>query len=396
VLAVGGLSALGGVVYALFQHELKRLLALHSIENIGIILLGLGACLVLRSQGAGAWAAVALAAALLHTLNHAVFKALLFLGAGAIERATGTLRLDHLGGVLRRMPWTGAAFGIAAMAIAGLPPLNGFASEWVTLQTLLRLPAHGAVLDGVAGALALAALAATAGLAVTCFVKVVGLVLLGPPRYPRDAGPEVTEAPVSMVAPMALLAAACVVLGAAPGLLLRPLAALAPWSTGPDAAAVPLATALRLPATGSIPGAQLPTTGLAVILVTLIALLTLARGRRSAAPAPSWACGQVVGPELNWTSAGFTKPLRLVLEVVLRPQRRVLVREAAGVVQQVSYRGHVPQLIDEQLYRPVARRSLVLAAQARRLQSGSLGTYVGYLIALVVALLALARTGVLR
>jgi len=399
VLAAGAFSALGGVVYALFQHELKRLLALHSIENIGIILLGLGASLVLRAEGAGTWAAIALAGCLLHTLNHAVFKALLFLGAGAIERATGSLRLDALGGLLRRMPWTGATFGIAAMAIAGLPPLNGFASEWVTLQALLRLPARGGVPDGVAGVLALAALAATAGLAVACFVKVVGLVLLGPPRAERP----VREAPPSMVAPMVLLAGACVVLGAVPGVLLRPLAMLAPWVTGPDGTILadgvtvpdgvtaPAGLALRLPSTGG-----LPTGALGAVLVAVTAFLVLARGRRSAAPAPSWACGQVVGPELNWTGAGFTKPLRLVLESVLRPQRQIVVRAAAGVVQHVSYRGHVPQLIDEQLYRPVARRSLALAAGARRLQSGSLGTYVGYLIGLVLLLLGLARTGVLQ
>ena len=133
VLGVGALSAVGGVVYALFQHELKRLLALHSIENVGIIVLGLGACLLLRARGADDWAAFALGAALLHTLNHAVFKALLFLGAGAFERAVGSLELDRLGGLLRRMPWTGGAFLVGAMAIAGLPPLNGFASEWLTL-----------------------------------------------------------------------------------------------------------------------------------------------------------------------------------------------------------------------------------------------------------------------
>ncbi len=132
---VGALSAVGGVVYALFQHELKRLLAFHSIENVGIIVLGLGASLVFASIGRWQWSAIAFAAALLHTLNHAVFKALLFLGAGLVRGArSGALELDRLGGLLRRMPWTGGAFAVGAMAIAGLPPLNGFASEWMTLS----------------------------------------------------------------------------------------------------------------------------------------------------------------------------------------------------------------------------------------------------------------------
>ena len=187
VLALGALSALGGIVYALFQSDLKRLLALSSIENVGIIVLGLGACLILRARGADAWAAFALGAALLHTVNHAVFKSLLFLGAGAFERAAGSLELDRLGGLLRRMPWTAAAFLVGAMAISGLPPLNGFASEWLTLQALLHVAAYGQVGDGIAGALALAALAATAALALFCFVKVVGLVLLGPARTEQAA-----------------------------------------------------------------------------------------------------------------------------------------------------------------------------------------------------------------
>ena len=349
VLGVGALSAVGGVVYALFQHDLKRLLALHSIENVGIIVLGIGACLILRARGADVWAAFALGAALLHTVNHAVFKALLFLGAGAFERAAGSLELDRLGGLLRRLPWTGAAFLVGAMAIAGLPPLNGFASEWLTLQALLHVPAYGHVADGVAGAVALAALAATAALAVFCFVKVVGLVLLGPPR--RELVAADAEAPLSMRVAVGFLALVCVVLGVAPGLLFGALVGLAPWS-----AAAPTQVGLQLPGTGS-----LPTAGLALVLVGVAAVLVLLRGRRSAAPAPSWACGQLVEPRLNWTSAGFTKPLRLVLEAILRPQREITVVREGGVVREVAYTGHVPQLIDERVYRPLLRVSLLAA-----------------------------------
>ena len=383
VLALGALSSIGGVVYAIFQHDLKRLLAFHSIENIGIILLGLGACLVLRARGADTWAAIALGAALLHTLNHAIFKALLFLGAGSFERATGSLELDKLGGLLRRMPWTGAAFFVGAMAIAGLPPLNGFASEWLTLQALLHLPAYGGIGDGLAGALGLAALAATAALAVLCFVKVVGLVLLGPPR--RDEVAAATESPLPMRAALLTLAGACVVLGVAPGLLLGRLAGLAPWP-----AHVATAAGLHLPGTGS-----LPTPGLAIALAALTGGLVLLRGRRVAAAAPTWVCGQLVEPQLLWTSAGFTKPLRLVLEAVLRPQREIEVRRSGGLVQEISYSGRVPQLLDERLYLPAVQLALAAAAQARRLQTGRLGTYVAYLIALVVVLLAAAKAGVI-
>ena len=383
VLGVGALSAVGGVLYALFQHDLKRLLALHSIENVGIIVLGLGACLTLRALGDETWAAFALAAALLHTLNHAVFKALLFLGAGAFERAVGGLELDRLGGLLRQMPWTAGAFLIGALAIAGLPPLNGFASEWLTLQALLHVPASGALVGGVAGALALAALASTAGLAVFCFVKVVGLVLLGPPR--RRAPAVAVEPAGAIRVGVVFLAGACIALGLAPGVLFAPLADIEPW-----APAAPSGIGLDLPGTGS-----LPTAGIAVALTALVAGLALARGSRSAAVAPTWACGQLLGPELGWTSAGFSKPLRLVLEPLLRPERRIAVHVAGGVVQDVSYTGRVPHLVEERLYRPAARAALGAARQARRLQSGHLSAYVAYLVATVVVLLAAARLGVI-
>jgi hydrogenase-4 component B len=383
VVSVGMLSAVGGVVYALFQHDLKRLLAFHSIENIGIIVLGLGACLMLRARGSDEWAAFALAAALLHTLNHAVFKSLLFLGAGAFERAAGSLELDRLGGLLRRMPWTGAAFLVGSLAIAGLPPLNGFSSEWLTLQALYHLPAAGGIGAGLVGAIALAALAATAALAVLCFVKVVGLVLLGPPRTAAAAA--ATEAPRSMRGAVIVLAGACVVLGVAPGLLFGLLVGLAPWH-----AATPTSIGLHLPGTGG-----LPTGGIAVALVLLGAAFVVLRGQRVAAPAPTWASGQLIEAQLRWTSAGFTKPLRLVLEAVLRPQREIAVRTEGGVVQEVSYSGRVPQLLEERVFRPAVDVALVGARHARRLQTGRLGTYVAYLIALVLVLLTAAKTGLI-
>jgi hydrogenase-4 component B len=381
ILGVGAVSALGGVVYALFEHDLKRLLALHSIENIGIIVLGIGACILLRARGADAWAAFALAAALLHCVNHAIFKALLFLGAGAFERAVGSLEIDRLGGLLRRMPWAGTAFLIGAMAIAGLPPLNGFASEWLTLQALIHVPRYGHVGDGVAGALALAALAATTALAVFCFVKVVGLVLLGPPRTPAAAAAE--EPPLPVRAALVFLALACVALGVAPGVLFGPLVGLAPWSPG-----VAAKFGLHLPGTGS-----LPTVGIALALAGLTFAFTVLRGNRRAAPAPTWASGQLVEPALSWTSAGFTKSLRLVLEFVLRPEREISSKTVGGVLQEVVYSGRVPHLIDERVYRPVERFGLRAAVHARRLQSGSIGAYVAYLIGLVVVLLLAVRIG---
>jgi hydrogenase-4 component B len=381
LLALGALSALGGVLYALVQHDLKRLLAFHSIENVGIIALGLGASLVLAGEGRADWAALAFAAALLHTLNHAVFKALLFLAAGAFERAAGTLDIDRMGGLLRRMPWTGGAFLVGCAAIAGLPPLNGFASEWLTLRALLQLGLSGGLATGLAGALALAALAATAALALLCFAKVVGLVLLGAPRAPRVA--EAREVAPSMRAATAALAAGCVLLGLGPGLLVPALTRIAPGG-----GETPLGAGLAAPGTGT-----LPTLAIAAGLAVLVTILATARRRRRAAPAPVWNCGQVAAPELAWTSAGFTKVLRLSLQGVLRADREVEVRRAGPIVQSIRHSSEVRHLFDTALYAPVRRASLRAAAGARRLQSGSLRAYAAFVLALLAVLLALARLG---
>jgi hydrogenase-4 component B len=188
-----------------------------------------------------------------------------------------------------------------------------------------------------------------------------------------------------MRAALVVLAVGCVVLGVVPGLLLARLAGLAPWPSR-----LTTSVGLHVPGTGTLPAA-----GFAVVLVVVTSLLVLARGSRVAAPTPVWMSGQQSSPQLRWTTAGFTKPLRLVLEVVLRPEREIVVETAGGVVQEASYSGRVPHLLDERVYRPAVDAVLVTARHARRLQTGRLGTYVAYLIALVVALLAAARAGIL-
>lgn len=383
LLGAGLLSALGGVLYALFQHELKRLLAFSSIENVGIVAVGLGASLVFAWARDPTWATIAFAAALLHVVNHALVKACLFLAAGSFERAAGPLDLDRLGGLLRRMPWTGGAFLVGAMAIAGLPPLNGFASEWLTLEALVHLAFGPAFGLGIVGMIAAVGLAATAALALFCFVKAVGQVLLGAPRRPEVA--DTVEVAGGMRAAPVALAAGCVALGAVPGLVLPSLAACAPGHAS-------LATAPGL----SVPGAgSFPAPWLLLGVVALTAAVWWARGSRRAAPVPAWACGQRIDPGLGWTSAGFTKPLRLVLEVVLRPRREVVVAEDGGVLRSVTYRGEVPHLFDSALYRPARRRALEGARIARRIQSGSVRAYAAYLLVLLLVMLLAVRVGVI-
>ncbi len=221
VLIVAALSAVLGVLYALVEHDLKRLLAYHSVENIGIILLGVGAGMLFQTYRLDGLAALALAAALYHTLNHSVFKSLLFMGAGAILQATHTRNMEEMGGLIKRMPQTALFFLVGSIAIAALPPFNGFISEWLTFQALLlsvQIPSHAV---NLIFALAVAALALTSGLAAACFVKAFGIPFLALPR----SGPaeNAQEAGGAMRAAMAVLALLCLALGIAPTIVLPAL-----------------------------------------------------------------------------------------------------------------------------------------------------------------------------
>jgi NADH:ubiquinone oxidoreductase subunit 5 (subunit L)/multisubunit Na+/H+ antiporter MnhA subunit len=281
------------------------------------------------------------------------------------------------------MPWTGWPFLVGCAAMAGVPVLNAFASEWLALQSLIHLSSDPSAGIAIAGALAVAALAATTALALFAFVKVVGLVLLGAPRTPRAA--QALERPVRTRVAMAGSAGACVLLALLAGVLLPVLARLAPAAVAIDGGA-----AIDLPSTGGLRPIALV---LAVTVVAAIVWRLAAGGARRTHPTPAWTSGQSVRPAQAWTSAGFTKPLRLVLEVLYRPEREsdVVVRD--GVVQEVSYRAEVPHLFDTLLYGPLYRGALRAAAVLRRLQSGDLRWYLAYLAALVVVLLAFVRLG---
>ncbi len=222
VLAVGGITAVMGVLYALMQHDLKRLLAYHTVENIGIIYIGLGLALAFKAYDMPLAAALALTAALFHVFNHSVFKSLLFFGAGAVLNATGERDMEHLGGLIHRMPQTAFVFLVGCVAISALPPLNGFVSEWLTFQAILispQLPAWGLkFLVPAVGAL----LALSAALAAACFVKAFGVSFLGRPRTPAAAKAQETDS--NSLAAMYFLAALCLVAGILPGIFIDALA----------------------------------------------------------------------------------------------------------------------------------------------------------------------------
>jgi len=394
LLLAGTLSALGGVLYAAVEGDLKRLLAFSSIDNIGIILIAVGAGLVFHSTGLETLAIFALAAALYHTLNHAAFKALLFLGAGAVVHGAGTRDLEAMGGLIKRMPWTSAAFLVGALAIAALPPLNGFVSEWLTFQALLqngRIPRPELNLVFV---LALAGLALTGGLAVACFVRAFGIAFLALPRTEAAAGAQ--EASPTMRAAMALLVVACATLALTPTLLLPRLGATAARLLG-DAAPSSREDLLTIAVSGDFATLSMPVIAVALGLGLVLPLVALRVGR-----APSrirhyetWGCGRLLQTSrMEYTATAFSNPFKRVFGFVYRPVKRLDIDfhpESRFFVRTIEYRNETRSVFDEWFYAPVLAALRLVATRVRALQSGSTNLYLGYILAILLALLVLAR-----
>jgi hydrogenase-4 component B len=381
LLGLGLVSGVLGVLWALAQHDLKRVLAYSSVENVGIILLGMGVGALGITYRQPVVAVLGLTGAILHTLNHALFKSLLFLGAGAVARATGTRTLDELGGLGRRMPLTAAAFLLGSVAIVGLPPLNGFVSEWVVLQALLRSGmTSGPVQVAVFAA---AGVGIVAALAAACFSRVFGVVFLGQGRSPRTA--DAREHGPGLLAPMLVLAGACAVLGVAPVIALGPVARVAaqvlPVGAWPAAAAD----------TGLQPAA-LGIGWLAAGLVVAVALVGavragLARGRASA-PAPTWGCAYAQpSVRMQYTGSSYGAPILAAFGSVAQP---------AVHRTPTSFSTDPEDRIEGRVVRPVWGRLKALAATLRPLQQGRVTTYLQYMVLTVLLLLLVLFASVAR
>ena len=391
VLAVGAVSMVLGVLYALMQHDLKRLLAYHSIENIGIILVAAGVGMISLSIGQPGLGVLALAASLLHVLNHALFKGLLFLGAGGVVAATGTRQIERMGGLARRMPWTAGFFLLGAMAISGLPFLNGFVSEWLVFQSLL-LGFHTSsdtfvrLAFPIGGAL----LGLTTALAAACFVKAFGITFLALPR--GEAAAAARESSALMLAPQATLALACVAIGLFPGPVVSVLARLAEGLVGARPGISDLqANVVRIaPTPGTFDGLSAPLAALAFAAALGLAALLATRAAFARRPAPTWGCGGELTAEAEYTATAFSKPLMLIFGAIYRPTREVSTLETAPYyAREVRYRAEVEPTFERFVYRPATRGLLRLAGRMRVIQAGSLHAYLGYVMALVLFLVVL-------
>ncbi len=380
VIGLGALSALAGITFALAQNDLKRLLAYCSVEHVGVILIGVGAALLTRAQGGG-WGRLALAGALLHVWNHGAFKPLLFFGAGSVLHATGTREMSRLGGLWRVMPWTAGLFALASIAVAGLPPLNGFVSEWLLYLGLFDAAASKSDVAWAALPVAVV-LAASGALALATFVKASSVVFLGSPR--TRAAEHAHECGAWMRAPMLVLASVCVAL------------ALAPMLVGP---ALARAVGTWNPAWARA-GAPAPLQSLAcvhVVVACLAALAALGLWRMARANglrrAPTWDCGFArPTARMQYTSGSFAGIVGDWSGWLLRTARRY--RRPRGPFPQRSER--IERLADSVLARllaPAGAGLMRASFAARRLQHGRLQAYILYLVVGLAGLAGLVLLG---
>ena len=381
VAVLGVVSSVLGVAFALGQHDLKRLLAYHSVENIGIILIGLGFAMVAAGQGNPAWGRLALAGALLHVWNHGLFKSLLFFSAGSVLHATGTREMSRLGGLWRAMPWTASLFALGAAAIAGLPPLNGFVSEWLVYLGLFDATiAHGPAAWAALPAAAL--LGVTGALALACFVKVCGVVFLGAPR--SEAATHAHESGPAMRSTMVVLGAGCVAIGLAPVLFWPAIArAVEVWQ--------PAWAGVEAPA----PLMMLSQVHVALAVVAMLAAAWLWRKVRQGGlqRAVTWDCGYAAPTaRMQYTAGSFAGIITEWFDWILRPVRHEH-RPLEMFPASASFSQHTPETVLEYTVEPAGHAVMQLSQAARRLQHGRVQSYLLYLLLGVAALAVLVWLG---
>lgn len=376
ILLLGMISGLFGVVFAIAQHDLKRLLAYHSIENIGIILMGLGVGMIGRSSGRPELVVLGLAGCLLHVWNHALFKSLLFLCAGSVIHSTHLRRIDRLGGLAKAMPWTAALFLVGAAAICGLPPLNGFVSEWLVYLGLLQpLTSPGA--GGVIAITGVPVLAMIGALAVACFVKVYGIVFLGNARdcYPT----ELHEAPVSMRVPMFIFAGCCLAIGLLPALLIPVLDAVI---------------------SGLLPNSHLASTGTAASLKTVsfiavslfigiaVPIIVSASRRHRRPRRVTWDCGYACPTgRMQYTAASFAAAVVAMFGWILKPHKHWPQLQKLFPLP-AEMRSHIDDVILDRLILPGTQFIERGLGRVRRLQQGLTQYYILYILLIVILMLS--------
>ena len=377
VLVIGMVSGVLGVVYALGKHDIKRLLAYHSVENIGIILIGAGLGMIGIATGSPVMAAFGFAGCLLHVLNHSIFKSLLFMGAGAVLQKTRTRHVDELGGLGKRMPITGKTFLIGSVSISGLPPFNGFISEFLIYFAAFQ----GLVLTGssfIFASLAIISLAVIGGLAAACFTKVVGIVFLGEPR--SGGADRASEVKPSMTAPMVFLAILCLIIGIWP----EPFVRLAFFGLRDIAAIVPIQPEIIQNLVHNLAFA-------ARLFLAILVIVTLLRkilyAKKEVTSGPTWGCGftqptvrmQYTGTSYAMSMVEFYKPF-VIVRTVYSGIRKIF----PGLT---TYETRVDDIAEIGMHQIFVQPMVRMFQRLRWIQHGHIQLYIGYIVLTIVVLL---------
>lgn len=391
ILVIGALSSVLGVAYALGEHDLKKLLAYHSVENIGIILLGVGICFMAMAMNQPLIAALALMAALYHLLNHAMFKGLLFLGAGSVLYSTGSRNMEIMGGLSRAMPVTAMCFLIGSLAISAIPPLNGFVSEWFTYQSMFSIAMSGDVLVKLFIAFAAVSLAITGALAVTCFVKAYGVTFLGTPRSKeaRDAH----EVPGSMKFSMIVLAVICVLLGVGAPWVAPVMEGIASAILGGASAVVASGIDITNPLMGSVVSTPL----LAILLIALtllpVAFRTALGKGGTASDRDPWACGYQIDPSMPVVATTFASEVKMFLTPLYTARDAIVATSCRFVaVFNGTVRGaaKAETLGDKYIVDTVATSTKQISKLVQKLEGGNFRVYIIYIVIALIFFLILA------
>lgn len=391
VLVFGSISSVLGVVYALHEHDIKRLLAYHSVENIGIILLGVGASMTAHALGNDVIATIALMAALYHTLNHAMFKGELFLGAGSLLYATGTRNMEKMGGLFRRMPVTAVCFLIGALAISAIPPLNGFVSEWFTYQSLFNISTLSDPVVMVFAVASAAALAITGALAVTCFVKAYGVSFASSPRSQEAANAK--EVPAPMVFAQGLLAAICVVLGIGAPVIAPVLVDVAASVLHPYGG-VFAAEGMEL--MNQYSGAATSTPAIAIALVVLVGLACGYRKLKTVGKVQKsqpWACGYAPNEHMPVVATTFASEVSWFMQPLytLRDRCTAVCWSIAHFFQKLTGVAEAVEPVPDKVLVDAPHKGVEkLADLATKLEGGNYSIYICYIVAALVVFLVLA------
>ena len=391
ILVIGALSSVLGVAYALGEHDIKKLLAYHSVENIGIILLGIAIGYMGMALNQPVIAVLGIMAGLYHVLNHAMFKGLLFLGAGSVLYTTGSRNMEIMGGLARVMPATAMCFLIGSLAISAIPPLNGFVSEWFIYQSMFSVAITGDIIVRFFAAFAAVSLAITGALAVTCFVKAYGVTFLGAPR--SEAAANAKEVPASMRIGMIILAVICVCLGIGAPWVAPVMQNIAAATTGQAAIAVASGLDIANPAIGSV----VSTPMLAILLIACVLVPVAARSLFSkggvATDRDPWACGYALDPEMPVVATTFAAEVKMFLKPIYAAREAVV--STAGSFQAmfgnvVSGAAKAETVGDKYVVAGTASFVNWISKQVQKIEGGNFRVYIIYIVVALVFFLALA------